>query len=168
VTARHTRIGTALGELLLVADGGALTGLYFPQHRYPPKPETIGPFAGGAGDPLFTAAAGELAEYLAGGRTSFDVPVAPVGDAFQQRVWKMLKQIPYGVTTTYGALADELGNRALAQTVGQAVGHNPISVIVPCHRVVGSDGKLTGYAGGLARKRFLLDLESADDADRLF
>jgi methylated-DNA-[protein]-cysteine S-methyltransferase len=82
----------------------------------------------------------------------------------------MLNQIPYGETTTYGALADELGNRALAQMVGQAAGHNPVSVIVPCHRVLGSDGKLTGYAGGLARKQFLLDLEEPADvkAGRLF
>jgi methylated-DNA-[protein]-cysteine S-methyltransferase len=170
VTARHTRIETALGELLLVADEGTLTGLYFPRHWYPPKPDAIGPFVDAAGDPLFTAAAGELAEYLAGRRTSFDVPVAARGDAFQQRVWAMLDEIPYGETTTYGALAERLGNKALAQMVGQAVGHNPVSVIVPCHRVVGGDGKLTGYAGGLERKQFLLGLEEPADvrAGRLF
>ncbi|MEV0457350.1 methylated-DNA--[protein]-cysteine S-methyltransferase [Catellatospora methionotrophica] len=159
MTARHSRIETGLGTLTIVADEDALTGLYFPGHWYPPKPEAIGPYVDAAGDPLFTRAAAELADYLAGRRTSFDVPVALHGDDFQQRVWALLREIPHGETTTYGALAARLGNPALAQRVGQAVGRNPVSVIVPCHRVVGSDGSLTGFAGGLERKHFLLELE---------
>ncbi|GAA1407954.1 methylated-DNA--[protein]-cysteine S-methyltransferase [Catellatospora coxensis] len=170
MTARHTRIGTGLGELTAVADGDTLIGLYFPGHWYPPKPEAIGPYVEPAGDPLFTRTAEELAEYLAGRRTTFDVPVALHGDAFQQRVWALLREIPHGRTTTYGTLAAQLGNPALAQRVGQAVGRNPVSVIVPCHRVVGSDGSLTGFAGGLRRKQFLLELEEPAEvkAGRLF
>jgi len=164
MTARNTRIDTTLGELLLVADDGALTGLYFPQHWYPPKAEAIGGAVDAAGDPLFARVAAEVAEYLDGRRTTFGVPLAPAGGEFQQRVWALLTEIPYGGTVTYGALAERLGNKALAQRVGQAVGHNPVSVLIPCHRVVGSDGDLTGYAGGLPRKRFLLDLEEPPQA----
>jgi methylated-DNA-[protein]-cysteine S-methyltransferase len=121
-------------------------------------------------DPLFTEAAAQLDGYLAGRRTAFDIPTALAGDEFQQRVWALLTDIPYGATTTYGTLATRLGDSALAQEVGQAVGRNPLPVIVPCHRVVGKDGKLTGYAGGIARKRFLLELEepALARAGRLF
>ncbi|WP_329101639.1 methylated-DNA--[protein]-cysteine S-methyltransferase [Micromonospora sp. NBC_01699] len=156
---RHTLVETGLGQITLVADDENLVGLYFPHHWYPPTAEMLGGYVDADSDALFTATAGQLHEYLVGGRTGFDIPLALVGNAFQQRVWAMLREIPYGATTTYGALADELGNRSLAQMVGQAVGHNPVSVLVPCHRVVGRDGKLTGYAGGLPRKRMLLDLE---------
>ena len=99
-----------------------------------------------------------------------DTSIATAGDEFSERVWALLKEIPYGETTTYGALAAALGNPRLAQRVGQCVGHNPISVIIPCHRVVGADGSLTGYAGGLDRKRRLLDLEEPPEvaAARLF
>jgi methylated-DNA-[protein]-cysteine S-methyltransferase len=101
---------------------------------------------------------------------AFDLPLAVDGDEFQRRVWAMLDEIPFGETTTYGELAERLGDKALAQRVGQAVGHNPLSIVVPCHRVVGKDGKLTGYAGGLKRKQFLLDLEepAAVKSERLF
>lgn len=163
----HTRIPTPLGELLLVAESGALTGLYFPDHRYPPAADSIG--ADGS-DPVFNDAAHQLAEYFAGERTDFDLPLAPRGDEFSQAVWAILCAIPFGETTSYGAIARELGNPALAQRVGQAVGHNPISIIVPCHRVLGADGSLTGFAGGLERKRFLLELEEpvSAKAERLF
>jgi methylated-DNA-[protein]-cysteine S-methyltransferase len=167
---RHTRIGTALGELTLVADGGRLTGLYFPHHWTRPAHHTFGPYVGAAGDPLFTEVGAQLDDFLAGRRTTFDVPTAAAGDDFERRVWAMLAEIPYGTTTTYGALAERLGDRTLAQRVGKAVGRNPLSVIVPCHRVVGGDGKLTGYAGGIPRKRFLLGLEEPApvEAGRLF
>lgn len=164
MAAQHARIATGLGELTLVSDGQALTGLYFPHHWYPPKPDQIGPLVDAATDPLFAALATQLDDFLAGERTDFDVPVRTRGDEFQEQVWALLAQIPYGSTSTYGMLAEQLGNRALAQRVGQAVGHNPVSVIVPCHRVVGSTGKLTGYAGGLDRKRQLLELEQPADA----
>jgi methylated-DNA-[protein]-cysteine S-methyltransferase len=159
VSPNHTRIQSALGELTLVADGGALTGVYFPHHWYLPPLESMGDLVAASDQPVFTRAATELDDYLAGSRRSFTVPVATAGDAFQEQIWARLRQIPYGETTTYGALALELGNPALAQRVGQAVGHNPLSIIVPCHRVVGADGSLTGYAGGLARKALLLELE---------
>lgn len=163
----HTRIPTPIGELLLVADGDALTGLYFPAHRYPPTPDAIGP---DGDDEVFATTAAQLAEYFAGERTDFELPLAPRGDEFSQRVWDILRAIPYGETTTYGTIARSLGNPALAQRVGQAVGHNPISIIVPCHRVLGADGSLTGFAGGLERKRYLLELEepAAASAERLF
>jgi methylated-DNA-[protein]-cysteine S-methyltransferase len=153
----YTRITTALGELTLVAADGKLTGLYFPHHWYRPPESSLGDPVGT--DPLFAEVAEQVDDYLAGRRTTFDLPVALAGDDFQQSVWTMLTEIPYGSTTTYGELAARLGNPALAQAVGQAVGHNPVSIIVPCHRVVGKDGRLTGYAGGLRRKQHLLDLE---------
>ena len=163
---RHTTIESALGELTLLAEGDKLTGVYFPHHWHPPT--AVGPFV--ADDPVFTRAAAELAEYLDGRRTTFDLPTATAGDEFQERVWAMLAELPYGGTTTYGALAARLGDPALAQRVGQAVGHNPLSIVVPCHRVVGANGRLTGYAGGLRRKQFLLDLEEPAEvrAERLF
>ncbi|NQX29724.1 methylated-DNA--[protein]-cysteine S-methyltransferase [Microbacteriaceae bacterium VKM Ac-2854] len=163
----HTRIPTPVGELLLVAEDAALTGLYFPGHRYPPAADSIGD---DGGDAVFDQTARQLAEYFAGERTDFDLPLAPRGDPFSQQVWAILRAIPFGSTTSYGVIARELGNPALAQRVGQAVGHNPISIIVPCHRVLGADGSLTGFAGGLERKKFLLELEepATAKAERLF
>lgn len=167
---RHAHAASPLGTLMYVADGDALTGVYFPGHRYPPRPDRIGEPVDADADPVIGRAVGEMGEYLAGERDAFDVPVATDGDAFSEQVWGMLREIPYGETTTYGALAERLGNRALAQRVGQAVGHNPVSIIIPCHRVVGANGSLTGFAGGLDRKRRLLELEEPVDAheSRLF
>ena len=168
---RHGYFETSLGELLFVAEGHALAGVYFPDHRYPPAAEDIGEDLGrDPEDAVLVEAARQLREYLGGQRDAFDVPLAPRGDEFSQQVWDMLGDIPYGSTTTYGELALALGNRALAQRVGQAVGHNPVSIIIPCHRVVGADGSLTGYAGGLDRKRALLSLEEPEPAaaGRLF
>jgi methylated-DNA-[protein]-cysteine S-methyltransferase len=166
----HAHIDTALGELTLVASGGALTGVYFPHHWYRPPRASLGELVEPGAEAIFTEAAAELNEYLAGERLSFTVPFATARDPFQEQVWRRLLDIPRGTTTTYGALAEELGGLALAQQVGQAVGRNPMSIIVPCHRVVGADGSLTGYAGGLARKQFLLDLEEPAEvaAGRLF
>lgn len=171
MTLRHGTFETSLGTLLFVADEGAVVGVYFPDHRYPPRPEDVGADLGHQpGDPVLEPAAEQLVDYLAGSRTVFDLELAPRGDGFSQQVWTLLRAIPFGATTTYGELALELGNRAFAQRVGQAVGHNPISVIIPCHRVVGADGSLTGYAGGLDRKRQLLRLEEPEPsaAGRLF
>ncbi|MDQ6657541.1 MAG: methylated-DNA--[protein]-cysteine S-methyltransferase [Actinomycetota bacterium] len=164
MTTRHSVIDTAIGEITVVAANAALIGLYFPHHWYPPAPDTIGPRVDAATDPVFKMVDNQLDEYLAGCRSSFELPVNLVGDGFQQQVWALLNEIPYGSTTSYGAIANRLGNRALAQRVGQAVGRNPVSVVVPCHRVVGSTGRLTGYAGGLERKRFLLQLEQPAQA----
>jgi methylated-DNA-[protein]-cysteine S-methyltransferase len=158
----YTVIDSPLGELTLVSDGTALTGLYYPHHWYKPDPATFGPRSGG-----FDEVERQLAEYFAGTRETFeDLPVRLTGDAFQRRVWSLIADIPYGETRTYGDLARSLGDVSPARDVGAAVGRNPVSIVVPCHRVVGKDGKLTGYAGGLARKRHLLDLEA--HADVLF
>jgi methylated-DNA-[protein]-cysteine S-methyltransferase len=167
---RHVVVDTLLGKITLVASGGSVVGLYFAHHWYLPARDTLGAEVPVADDALLSLAAGQLDEYLAGERTSFDLPTATSGDPFQERVWRLLRDIPRGETVTYGELAVQLGDKALAQSVGQAVGRNPLSVIVPCHRVVGADGRLTGYAGGLKRKQFLLDLEepALAKAGRLF
>lgn len=164
MTAHHTHLDTDLGQLLVSADDGALTGLYFPHHWRMPTAERLGDEAP---DPLFDETAIQIAQYLSSDRQTFDLPIGLIGDDFQQNVWRLLEQIPYGATTTYGELAEQLGNKALAQTVGRAVGDNPISIVVPCHRVVGANGSLTGYAGGLQRKRTLLELEEGPSV-RLF
>jgi methylated-DNA-[protein]-cysteine S-methyltransferase len=156
MTPSHTSVETPIGELMLVVEDGALSGLYFPGHWHPPAPAAIGPMRTSG----FEVVERELAEYFAGDRTSFEVGVKLAGDEFQRRVWDRIAAIPHGETTTYGEIARELGGETDARGVGAAVGRNPVSIVVPCHRVLGSDGSLTGYAGGLERKRFLLDLES--------
>lgn len=167
---RHAYAQTRIGDLLLVADEDAITGVYFEGHWYPPDAEAIGEHVEVPEDPVFAQAARELREYLAGARKTFDVRVRTQGDPLSEQVWQRLKRIPYGETSTYGTIAQELGNRNLAQRVGQAVGHNPISIIIPCHRVLGADGSLTGFAGGLERKRALLELEEPEPTSvgRLF
>jgi methylated-DNA-[protein]-cysteine S-methyltransferase len=152
----HTIIDSPLGELTLVARDGALAGVYFSLHKRRPDPAVLGTRV----ETGFEAAVQQLDEYFRGDRTQFDLPLAPQGSAFQVRVWELLRRIPYGETRTYGQLAAELGNPALAREVGGANARNPISVIVPCHRVIGAGGRLVGYAGGLERKQFLLDLEA--------
>lgn len=167
---RHALIETALGELTLVAEDQDLTGLYFPGHWHLPHADTFGSRVVAETDEVFQRAKAELDAFLAGERQAFEVPTRTQGDAFSERVWAMLREINYGETTTYGALAERLGDRNLAQRVGQVVGRNPVSIVIPCHRVVGANGAMTGYAGGLDRKRFLLELEEpAEVADsRLF
>jgi methylated-DNA-[protein]-cysteine S-methyltransferase len=162
----HTIVDSPLGDLTAAAEDGALTGLYFVDHRRRPAVKTLG----ARSDVGFEEARRQLGEYFTGERHEFDLPLAPAGDEFQQRVWRLLTQIPYGQTRSYGDLARRLGDPALAQAVGAANGRNPLCVIVPCHRVVGADGSLTGYAGGLERKRLLLSLEEPVrvTADRLF
>ncbi|MGD7732793.1 methylated-DNA--[protein]-cysteine S-methyltransferase [Propionibacteriaceae bacterium G57] len=163
---RHARVKTALGEVTLVSDGDALTGLYFPGHWHLPNESGFGIRVEAVTDEVLARTKDELDAFLDGDRQSFDVPVRARGDAFSEKVWAMLQEIPYGQTTSYGALAERLGDRRLAQRVGQAVGRNPVCVIIPCHRVVGADGSLTGYAGGLERKRFLLELEEPAEKSR--
>lgn len=159
---RHTHLATVLGELLAIVEDGpggdALVGLYFPGHTYPPAPDALGDPAVDD-DPFMASLAAQLRDYLAGRRRDFTVPVRTHGDAFAESVWALLRAIPYGTTTTYGELAASLGDRRMAQAVGQAAGHNPVSIVIPCHRVLGSDGSLRGFAGGLDRKRVLLELE---------
>jgi methylated-DNA-[protein]-cysteine S-methyltransferase len=167
---RHTVIDSPLGELTLVAGGDNLTGVYFRHHWHPPTTEAMGRYVEPVTDDLFRRASEQLREYLAGDRTQFDLAVAVDGDSRQRRIWGLLADIGYGQTKTYSELAAELADGTTAYEVGQAVGRNPLSIVVPCHRVVGKDGTLTGYAGGLKRKRFLLDLEEPAPAasGRLF
>jgi methylated-DNA-[protein]-cysteine S-methyltransferase len=155
-TLAHTRIDSPIGELLLVGDGDALHGLYMQQGRRPIAPD---PGWRRASEP-FADVAAQLGEYFAGERTAFDVPLALHGSEFELRVWSALQEIPYGATTSYGELARRIGHPTGARAVGLANGRNPVAVIVPCHRVIGADGTLTGYGGGLERKRLLLDLEA--------
>lgn len=155
---RHAVIDSPLGELTLVADGESLTGLYFRHHWHRPA-DTFGPQVDADSDALLATAQTQVIDYLTGGRTDFDLPIALHGDDAQRRVWHLLTTIPFGETVTYGELASALADGTTAQEVGQAVGRNPLCIIVPCHRVVGRNGQLTGYAGGLKRKQFLLELE---------
>jgi methylated-DNA-[protein]-cysteine S-methyltransferase len=156
-----TRTASPIGELLLLGDGDRLCGLSMQDGRYPLR---IDPDWQGADEP-FERVRTELDEYFAGTRTEFDVPLAFEGSEFQVQVWHALGEIPYGTTTSYGALAEQLGKPGAARAVGLANGQNPIAVIVPCHRVIGADGSLTGYGGGLERKRFLLALEGRTEPE---
>jgi methylated-DNA-[protein]-cysteine S-methyltransferase len=151
----YTLQDSPIGELLLLGDGEALHGLYMQDGR---KPTKVRP-DWKRRDEAFADAREQLDEYFAGTRTSFDLPLVLNGDAFQTRVWAELQRIPYGETVSYGHLAREIGRPDAARAVGLANGRNPIAVIVPCHRVIGADGSLTGYGGGLERKRLLLELE---------
>lgn len=158
-------VSTRIGELTVVVSENALVGVYFPHHWVKPTAETLGVEAS---DPLIEVVVGQLEEYFADERVTFDLPTRLLGDEFQRRVWTVLEEIPYGETTTYGEIAGRLGEPAhAAQAVGKAVGQNPLSIVIPCHRVIGKNGSLTGYAGGLKRKQFLLDLEQPVGA-RLF
>ena len=153
-----------LGDITLASDGVALTGLWFDgqKHFTPPSFEAHGSADGNL--PVFDTAKRWLDIYFSCREPSFTPPLAMRGTAFRQRVWHELLTIPYGQTTTYGHLARRLGCRS-AQAIGGAVGHNPIGLIVPCHRVIGADGALTGYAAGIGRKQFLLQLEQTTAND---
>jgi methylated-DNA-[protein]-cysteine S-methyltransferase len=143
---------TPVGPLHLTASESALTGLHFGSGACvgPPSPSY----------PVLALAAAELATYFAGSLRTFSVPLAPAGTAFQLAVWEQLRLIPYGTTVSYGELARRLGSPDAARAVGLANGRNPIAIVVPCHRVIGADGSLTGFGGGMAAKRTLLDLEA--------
>ncbi len=153
--AAYTTVASPIGELLLTAEDGRLTGLYMPAEKHAP------PAGAARDDAAFAAARAQLGEYFAGRRSSFDVPLAPLGTPFQQRVWDELQRIGYGETITYAELAARIGRPTAIRAAGAANGANPISILIPCHRVIGSDGTLTGYGGGLAAKRFLIDHERA-------
>jgi methylated-DNA-[protein]-cysteine S-methyltransferase len=157
---RHHVIDSAIGRLLLLGEDGALAALHMEPFAIP---------AGARPDaPAFREAEEQLGAYFAGELTEFDLPLAPHGTPFQLRVWDALTEIPYGTTTTYGAVAAAVGRPDAVRAVGACNGQNPIAVIVPCHRVIGADGSLVGYGGGLDRKRLLLELEAEHAAPRLF
>jgi methylated-DNA-[protein]-cysteine S-methyltransferase len=144
--------------MLFTAGTDELTGMYFVGQKYEAVPRAD--WIEEDHVPVFTALRGQLAEYFKGERENFDLPLAARGTPFQQRVWQALLEIECGQTVTYGALAESIGMASSVRAVGAAVGRNPISVIIPCHRVIGAGGSLTGYAGGLERKRSLLVLEA--------
>jgi methylated-DNA-[protein]-cysteine S-methyltransferase len=145
-----------VGRLRLIATQGALVGVYCPDHVGVPAYET----QAAARHDLLSAAAGQLGEYFAGERLHFDLPIQPIGTEFQRAVWALLLKIPFGSTRSYGQLATTLGRPGASRAVGAANGRNPLSILVPCHRVIGANGKLTGYAGGVPTKQWLLDHES--------
>ncbi|MCW5238038.1 methylated-DNA--[protein]-cysteine S-methyltransferase [Verminephrobacter eiseniae] len=160
----QTRITTPLGPVRLAASPAGLAGLWFEGQRHEPLPLLQGASAWGhAPDhPLLQAASGQLQQYLRGERAGFELPLdLSGGTAFQQSVWRALLTIARGQTISYGALSQRLGRPRAVRAVGAAVGRNPLSVVVPCHRVLGADGSLTGYAGGLERKTALLTLDDA-------
>ncbi|MFF7729749.1 methylated-DNA--[protein]-cysteine S-methyltransferase [Streptomyces sp. NPDC008001] len=160
-TRSHTITDSPYGPLTLVATDGRLCGLYMEQQRHRPPQETFGEPDPHPRPEIFARTEEQLQEYFAGGRTEFDLPLALAGTEFQRTVWHALLEIPYGETVSYGRLADRIGRPAASRAVGLANGRNPIGIIVPCHRVVGATGALTGYGGGLPRKRRLLDFEQA-------
>jgi len=162
---RYSVVESPVGDLTVAGTDEGLAGVWFPDHRGGPTVPLDE-----RDDRAFDAVREQLGEYFARTRDRFELPLAPRGDVFARRVWAALVRIPPGTTRTYGDIARELGGVGHAQAVGVANGRNPLSVVVPCHRVVGADGALTGYAGGLWRKRFLLDLEAgdADAGGRLF
>jgi methylated-DNA-[protein]-cysteine S-methyltransferase len=152
----YTTLESPIGELLLLGDGRALHGLYMQDGR---KPRQIAR-SWREHAAAFATVIAQLREYFAGQRVTFELPLVMRGTAFEQGVWRALQEIPHGQTVSYGEMARRIGQPAAARAVGLANARNPISVIVPCHRVIGADGRLTGYGGGLERKRMLLELES--------
>jgi methylated-DNA-[protein]-cysteine S-methyltransferase len=158
-----TTISSPLGELLLRGDGERLHGLHMQAGK---RPLAIEPQWTEAPD-AFASVTNQLEEYFAGERTAFEIEIELQGTPFQRTVWAALREIPYGETIDYGELARRVGNPAAARAVGLANGRNPVAVIVPCHRVIGADGTLTGFGGGLLNKRLLLDLEAARSRPRM-
>jgi methylated-DNA-[protein]-cysteine S-methyltransferase len=151
-----TEVPSPIGPIRLTARGDALTGVFMLKHKYGPAGF---PDAEREESALLAEASRQLAAYFAGELRDFDLPLAPDGSDFQRQVWDALRQIPFGETTSYMAIAKRIGDARHVRAVGTANGRNPISIIIPCHRVVGSDGSLVGYGGGLDRKRWLLDHE---------
>jgi len=154
---RYLKTDTPLGTMWLAARGDSLIGAWFEGQKYFPAIER--PIWSDAEDPVLGRAAAQLKEYFAGERRDFDLPFAPEGSGHQRAVWAAIARVPYGETLSYGTVAQSLGRPTAARAVGAATGRNPISVFIPCHRLVAGSGALTGYAGGLPRKVALLRLE---------
>ena len=152
-TTRHGALDTPIGRLRFTSDGAGIITIRFPGDRGGTER------ASATSDAVLNEAARQLAEYFAGARRAFELPLRPTGTPFQLRVWSELQRIPYGETISYGELARRIGAPNAARAVGLANGANPIPIVIPCHRVIGSDGSLTGFGGGIATKRALLDLE---------
>lgn len=157
-TARYIRTPSPIGPLLIAAEGEAVVALRFPMHRgEPAQPDADWTLADG--DSLLREATAQMNAYFARERTDFDLPLHPAGTEFQQRVWAQLCRIPFGETISYGELARRVGNANASRAVGLANGRNPIAIVIPCHRVIGANGSLTGFGGGVDVKRVLLELE---------
>ena len=152
-----------IGRLLLTSDGTALTGLYMEPSR---KAQCTDGWLEDVTVAPLSATVRQLTEYFEGTRREFDLPLRLQGTVFQQRVWRQLTEIPYGQTWSYGQLAERIDKPSSSRAVGLANGRNPISILVPCHRVIGADGSLTGYGGGIERKQWLLDHERAEFRNR--
>jgi methylated-DNA-[protein]-cysteine S-methyltransferase len=150
----HTTMSSPIGELTIVSSDTGITAIYMETHPYTPTAISTA-----AASPHLAEAERQLGEYFAGERTHFDLPLAPSGTPFQRAVWEALRTIPHGETRSYAEIALQIGNPKGVRAVGLANGRNPISIVVPCHRVIGKNGTLTGYGGGLDRKRTLLELE---------
>jgi len=157
---KYSYVDTPIGAILIAGDGTSIIETYFAGAR--PKPDWI------RDDEAFAEAAAQLRAYFAGGRKAFDLPLAPRGTEFQRSVWSALLEIPYGQTTTYSAIAETISRPAAVRAVGAANGANPIPIIIPCHRVIGANGSLTGFGGGLDVKRTLLALEARVAGQTLF
>jgi methylated-DNA-[protein]-cysteine S-methyltransferase len=151
MTTCWTTVPTPVGDLLLTSDGRALSRVLFDGTPEPDWEERR--------DDVLVTAVEQLGEYFAGERTDFDLPLAPAGTPFQLRVWEALRSIPYAETRSYGHLAAQVGQPSASRAVGAANGRNPLPIVVPCHRVIGADGRLTGFGGGLPRKEWLLSME---------
>jgi O-6-methylguanine DNA methyltransferase len=156
----HTIVDSPVGPLTLVTREGGLAGLYMTQQRHRPPQETFGPQVAADDIPVLARTTEQLAGYFAGDITDFNIDLSTSGTPFQSRVWAALRDIPYGETVSYGELAAVLGQPNASRAVGLANGKNPVGIIVPCHRVVGANGSMTGYGGGVERKRWLLSFES--------
>lgn len=156
-TTRYRQIESPIGPLTLAGDGQSLTNVCMEAQKHPPVGRELWTLDAGA----FPTVADQLEAYFSGDRVDFDVRLQLDGTEFQKRVWSALLEIPYGETWSYGQLASHIGAPNASRAVGLANGRNPVAIIVPCHRVIGSNGSLTGYGGGLDRKRLLLDLERA-------
>lgn len=158
MSTRHIFFSTSLGKMTLQANDQGLLGAWFETQTT--QPQELGQYS--ESDPILNSAIKQLQEYFSGKRTEFTLPLAATGTEFQQKVWRALTTIPYGETWSYQDLANAIDNPKAVRAVGLANGKNPISVIVPCHRVIGKNGKLTGYAGGVERKAKLLKLEQLE------
>lgn len=166
-TTRHLIVDpTPIGPITLLADGDEIVGLYMEVYKHGADPSEYGERV--ENDPLLDDAARQLTEYFAGDRTEFDLPLRPAGTDFQQRVWRALCDIPFGQTWSYRELAEHIGSPTASRAVGLANGRNPISIVIPCHRVIGANGSMTGYGGGIERKRWLLSHESGAQEQALF
>jgi len=166
VSPRRCTIDSPIGRLVLIADDSGLTHILFPTHSFRDLGLSSNDIPACPDDAVLQTTAAQLTEYFSGDRTAFDLPLHVDGNDFEVDVWFAMRSIPYGETISYGEQSDIAGHPGAFQAVGAANGRNPLPIVVPCHRVIGSDGSLVGFGGGLPTKRFLLDLESG--VQRLF